>query len=228
MNFSSVNYYQRKLLGDNDIINIKNLIKNCEWESGLLTTFNITEETKKNLQVKKSIFLNQINSIIMNCLDFDNGFSNFCFPKQSKSVVVSKINIGGYYHPHCDDAKLGHFSTTVFISDPNEYEGGELCLYIDNKEEKFKLKPGFAVTYKTGILHRVNEVFSGERIVCLTWTTSAVKDSNTRLICSKINTALNIVRDKYPKSVKKNFDEILNDPVFILEDVIEDLIRLQN
>ena len=64
------------------------------------------------------------------------------------------------------------------MNDPQTYDGGELCLMIDNEERKFKLDPGYGITYETGTSHCVNDVTRGERNVMIFWTVSMIRDMN--------------------------------------------------
>lgn len=226
MNYSHIPYYERSILSLDEISNIKNLLNECDWTDGLKTAVNLSQETKKNSETTKSEHTSKINSIIMAALDRDIGFHKYCIPKSSKPCIVSKTGPGGYYHPHRDNGLNGDFSTTVFISDPSEYDGGELCLYFDGIEHKIKPKSGFAVTYKTGTLHRVNEVKSGYRIVCVLWTTTPIKDPLLRSVYLKITDVLGLFEEKnILEKYNKNFDDTLNDPIFHLKDVLQDIMR---
>ena len=81
---------------------------------------------------------------------------------------------GGYYRCHFDHPQNGHFSNTLFLNDPDEYEGGELELLVDGEVKRFKLPAGQVVTYETGLPHQVLEVTKGVRKVLVWWTTSVI------------------------------------------------------
>ena len=101
-------------------------------------------------------------------------WGDFCHPKRNENVIISRTVAGGYYNPHFDNPANGQFSTTIFLSDPSSYEGGELGLWIDGEEKKFKLPAGHGVVYETGIPHHVNAVTKGERLVVIFWTYSTL------------------------------------------------------
>lgn len=226
MIYSDIPYYERNILSNEEILQIKNILNECEWVDGLKTAVNLSHQTKKNSETIKSEYTAKINSIIMAALDRDIGFHKFCIPKSSKSCIISKTGPGGYYHPHRDNGLNGDFSTTVFISDPSEYDGGELCLYYGGEEHKIKPKSGTAVTYKTGILHRVNEVTSGCRLVCVLWTTTPIKDPLLRSVYLKITDAITLFEEKnILEQYNNNFNDVINDPIFILKDIMQDIMR---
>ena len=126
------------------------------------------KEIKNNLLTKETIPSN----LIWKHVDRNNNFIKFTQSHTSSKSRVSKTPVGGFYHPHVDILSLGNFSTTIFLNSPDQYDGGELVLFIDGKEVPFKLDMGWGVTYETGIGHRVNTVTRGERNVALFWSHS--------------------------------------------------------
>jgi PKHD-type hydroxylase len=69
---------------------------------------------------------------------------------------------------------------TIFLNNPDEYDGGELILIRDGKEEQYKLQAGKALIYSTGMLHKVAPVKTGNRLVSISWLESLVKDEFIR------------------------------------------------
>lgn len=224
--YSQIPFYERKLLSPDKVLKIKELVQMCQWEDGIKTTRGLTGMIKKNIQAVNSQYTDTITSIIMESLDEnDGGFFDFCIPKNSNCFLISKTCEGGYYHPHRDSANNGDFSTTVFISDPSEYDGGELCLYLDGTEKKIKPESGYAITYKTGTLHRVNEVTSGERIVCVFWTSTVIKNPFHRSLYLKLRDAIQLLHENnIHEKTNKNFDEVMKDPIFILKSILQDIL----
>jgi len=76
-----------------------------------------------------------------------------------------------------------HYSVTVFLSDPSEYEGGELIIKMGNQEMVYKEKPGMSIIYPTGLWHIVNNVTSGCRKVAVFWFQSIIDDPTIRDCC---------------------------------------------
>ena len=73
-------------------------------------------------------------------------------------MLYSCMDEGGFYKPHIDHPSTGMFSSTLFLEEPNKYDGGELQLLIDDQLLEFKLDPGYCVTYETGTPHQVKKV----------------------------------------------------------------------
>jgi len=140
------------------------------------------------------------NSEIYNATLMDS-YSNYIF---------SRYIEGGYYNTHVDHGKMGmmrtDYSVTIFVNDPEDYDGGELCIDIGSEELKYKLKAGQAIVYPTGLKHHVNEVTRGQRDVCVFWIKSAILDETIRGIYRSIWT----IHNKYlsePDALQRISDE---------------------
>jgi PKHD-type hydroxylase len=80
-------------------------------------------------------------------------------------------------------------SLTLFLSDPTDYDGGELVIDFSTGERSIKLPAGSAVLYPTTALHRVAEVTRGQRLAAVTWIRSLVRDAAKREILFDLKTA---------------------------------------
>jgi len=164
--------------------------------------------------------------MIMSSLDGDSKFISYTAAKQTCSNIVSKTFPGGYYNPHLDNWDNGHYSTTVFLNDGNEYDGGELCLYIGgDKEIKIKLDAGWAVTYSTGIVHRVNKVVSGNRYVSIFWTKSLISDPFIRYMYGELSNIQENISEKEHSFHLLNCISALKDPNFCLDNLKTEILR---
>ena len=144
-------------------------------------------------------------------------------PKNTERLMVTKTFVDGYYLPHIDSCLLGHYSTSVFLSD--DYVGGELELYVNGKSELIKLPIGHAITYNTGIPHRVRTVTSGNRYVGVTWSTSVFADDVHRDLYSDLLRAKrNIPRDQ--GKILDTLEDWMDDPYSIVDSVLVKISRL--
>ena len=114
-------------------------------------------------------------------------------PKRLAPVMISRYGTGQSYGTHVDDAVMAGLrsdvSFTVFLTDPAEYEGGELVLERPEGEHAFKLAAGDAVLYPSTFLHRVNAVTRGTRCVAVGWAQSLVRRAESREILFDLDTA---------------------------------------
>ena len=113
-------------------------------------------------------------------------FVQSTYPQQFVRMLLSRYQPGMSYGTHIDEALINNqrtdISFTLFLSDPNQYKGGELVLEDSSGERSWKLDAGDLLLYPSTFLHRVNEVTEGERLVIVGWVTSRVREPNQREI----------------------------------------------
>ena len=215
------NYFCRKILSNDNLDHVKNTItsENVKWEDGNNSVINKIGNIKKVLET----FDQGVFDIIMSDLDKDIQFSSIVVPKETNNVIISKIAEGGYYQCHLDSEFNGTYSTTIFLNDPEEYDGGELQLLIDGNLKNIKLKSGMGVTYETGIPHQVLPVTRGTRYAAVFWTKSIILDPFIR----KMHSDLTNIQLNLPKCEKTytNIKEFVKDPSVEIEMVKKNLIR---
>ena len=215
------NYITYQLFDENELSRLNLLLNKLEeddWVDGLKSTSHSFKEIKNNKELGNKKYKKPIDNILNENLSKNDAYKNYTVPLVKTSTLISKTTVDGYYNLHQDAHTLGNFSTTVFMSDPHEYEGGELCLYFDNKNHSFKLQKGYAITYETGIPHKVNKVVKGDRIALIFWTTSTFEDNHIRSIYYKLNVLKNIIKkDKSP--IVYDFSDIDKNPSYIINDI---------
>lgn len=110
----------------------------------------------------------------------------FARPARLGAPLLSRYQPGDAYGLHVDDALMGEpplrtdLAWTLFLSEPDAYEGGELVIDSHEGETPVKLSAGALVVYDCGALHRVAPVTRGERLACVGWIQSRVRDSRQR------------------------------------------------
>ncbi len=90
---------------------------------------------------------------------------------------------------------------TLFLSEPEEYEGGELVIQTEFGERRVKPNAGDAVIYPSSSLHKVTPVTSGVRLVAITWIQSLVADTHMREILFELD--LNIQQLSENESISR-------------------------
>jgi PKHD-type hydroxylase len=113
-------------------------------------------------------------------------------PRRIHSLLFSRYDVGMSYGPHIDNALIGGFradvSFTLFLSDVDSYDGGELVIEGADDEKAYKLPAGSALVYPTTSLHRVNPVTAGCRLVVVGWVQSLVRNAYHREILFDLDT----------------------------------------
>jgi PKHD-type hydroxylase len=222
-------FCESKIFNKKELKDIRSWIKNQKWECGL-NSLRVGEsvdsnfkpiELKNNEQTCEGI----PEKLVWPAIDRNIKFNKFTQAKSSRPPMCTRTLSGGYYNPHFDDVNLGHFSTTIFLSDPDEYDGGELVLYLDGKEVFFKPKAGRSVTYLTGIGHRVNKVTRGTRLACIFWTKSKWDNLNEFFNWRYYDYMVAKLNENKPETVTNDLYEFLNDPSVVLRNKMYNCAR---
>ena len=182
-----MNYLTSQLLNAKEIELIKKkLVGEIEsWEDGRITAGSHASKVKNNLQLnRKSDQSRELSLLVKQKILNNDLIKSFTLPKHIHGIMFTKSLKGMRYGRHIDNAYMSSgradLSFTIFISEKNQYEGGELLIENLTSESKFKLNEGEIIIYPSTYLHSVNEVINGERIVCVGWIESYVKSIEER------------------------------------------------
>jgi len=128
-------------------------------------------------------------------------------PKRFMHPVFNRYDTGMYYLDHVDFPLLGpeprmraDLSVTLFLSAPEEYEGGELVIGASDGERRVKLPAGQAIVYPASTLHRVEPVRSGSRVAMVTTIQSHVRGETERALLMDLVTLWRKIEDRVPAS----------------------------
>jgi PKHD-type hydroxylase len=113
---------------------------------------------------------------------------NFAFPQRMAVPSLARYEVGMTYGAHVDAAFLplgpeplrSDVSCTMFISNPTDYEGGELVIYQGSEIIRIKGNAGSAIFYASTNVHQVEAVRSGARLVMITFIESQIPDQLQR------------------------------------------------
>ncbi len=140
----------------------------------------------------------QLAKVMVGNLYANQQFKDACLPHKIAQPLFSRYQQGMKYGEHIDDPVMGDqarlrcdIAMTLFISDANEYEGGELSIHTTFGIQNIKLNAGNLILYPASSLHSVNEVTSGERLVGVTWVQSMIADTQKREILYELSQARN-------------------------------------
>ena len=178
-----------ELLTDSEISQVVELSKKLKFVDGRAST-NPGSSVKNNLQadMQDPAYL-QAGQIVQKAIFRSQPFRDYAIPKNMALPMLTRYEPGMEYGFHVDAAMLAtkppmraDVSTTVFLSAPDSYDGGELVAKMGEKEIEIKLEPGAAVLYPSVTLHRVKPVTRGVRLVSITFTESLIRDHYEREI----------------------------------------------
>lgn len=213
--------YKRSLLSEEELTEINQIIKEAQWERHASVGNVYLEIHQKNSEMVGGPGRNRITEITFNAINRDEGFRDMVFPKHSTGIIVSKTEVGQGFKIHHDAPSNGDFSTTIFLSDPATYEGGQLAMFIGGDEKLIALPAGHAITYDTGIPHCVKEVTRGVRYAIVFWTTSLIGDSRWREVIGDLRKAKKLL----PRDYGYDLTQTEKDPHFLLQGAENKILR---
>ncbi|MEJ2143373.1 MAG: Fe2+-dependent dioxygenase [Gammaproteobacteria bacterium] len=177
---------------------VHKLLDKARFVDGKLSAGMAAKRVKNNEEVAQDDEqLQQLNNIVMGSLVSNPTYQSAVLPLRVATPFYARYGSGMTYGDHVDDPVMGPMqqryrsdvSTTVFLNDPDDYEGGELVINTHFGQQKLKLPAGQAVIYPSSSLHHVAEVTKGERIVAVTWAQSMVRDPARRELLHELNQA---------------------------------------
>ena len=179
------------LLNQQALTEIRQLLDGAEFTDGKLSAGRDAQRVKNNEELKTDApQMRRLNELALGALYQHPTFQAAAMPLKMSAAFFARYQPGQTYGQHVDDAVMGpqggqyrtDVSSTIFLSSPDEYDGGELIIETETGEQTFKLPAGHAVFYPSGSLHRVAEVTAGERLVAVSWTQSMVRDPQQRAL----------------------------------------------
>lgn len=191
------------LLSAEQVSVLRQFVESKPFVDGKAT--NPASKVKHNQQVDQADpEADKIGDIVVDALFANPLVSRVAFPKTIPKPTLSKYEPGMHYGPHLDEALLqtkpramrSDLSCTVFISGPEDYEGGELELWLGNERPRIKAAAGSAVIYSSGLIHQVLPVTSGVRYVGVTWIQSLIPSPQRRQVLMHYHWLIERMRSK--------------------------------
>ena len=193
------------LLSADDLSRARRLLAQAPWADGRIGAGSQAVQAKNNEQLPNDCeAAREIGAMVLRALDRSPRFLSACLPRK---VFPPRINRysgeTNAYGRHVDGAiRFGEngqrvrtdISCTVFLSDPGDYDGGELTVYEAGDERRFKLPGGHAVLYPGTHVHEVRPVTRGTRMAAFFWIESLVRHDEQRRLLHEFDNALTSVR----------------------------------
>ena len=150
---------------------------------------------KQNEQLHDQSAYQQSSELLRQALLRSAEFLEFAFPVAFAPPMMTRYRPGMKYGAHADAAFIqlpgatirSDLSSTIFLNDPADYDGGELHIRLGDADLMFKLKPGEAIVYPSDSLHQVVPVTKGERLVAITFIQSRIQDPFRRNLLFELN-----------------------------------------
>ncbi|WP_031556132.1 Fe2+-dependent dioxygenase [Parvularcula oceani] len=196
-----------ELLATDALGTIQADLTRLEWRDGRETAGSQARGMKRNKQADLSSPVGRrLRDALSAALSAHPVLNAGARPRRFSRLLVSQTGEGGGYGPHVDNALMGRgearlrtdLSFTLFLTPPEEYEGGELVVHGADGTQRIKAKAGDLVLYPSTELHEVATVTQGTRTVCVGWIESLVADAAQRAILFDLANLQASLRESLP------------------------------
>ena len=212
-----------EVLNKEDISVIQDLMATANFREGTASAGSEAKRVKNNHEMFISeVETQRLNNLVMGKLVRNPDYIAAAFAARIATPIYAKYTEGMFYGNHVDDPVMGppnqryrtDISITVFLNEPEDYDGGELTISTTFGEKKVKLNAGDAVMYPSSSTHQVAEVTRGERLVAVTWLQSTIPDPAKREILYNLSQARETMIETVPESAE--LEQVSNSYVNLL------------
>jgi PKHD-type hydroxylase len=182
-----------QIMSGPEVAQCREIAASAPFVDGKIT--NPHNTAKQNEQLHDRAAYERSSQLLGGALMRSEEFVNFAFPVALAPPMMTRYKPGMKYGPHADSAFIqlpgatirSDLSCTIFLNEPDSYDGGELHLRLGDGQLTFKLKPGEAIIYPSDTFHQVMPVTRGERLVGITFIQSRIQDPFRRYMLYELN-----------------------------------------
>lgn len=199
------------VLTRDDALALRERIAVAEWVDGNVTSGAGAASVKRNRQLPEDAPITRAAQAQVSAALTDNAtFLSAALPHSVFPPLFNRYGGGETFGLHVDNAIRIHggsgtrirtdLSATLFLTDPDDYDGGELEIEGSFGKLSYKLPAGHMLLYPSTSLHRVTPVTRGERISCFFWLQSLVADHAAREMLYDLDQSVQVLMGERGKS----------------------------
>ncbi|WP_439598250.1 Fe2+-dependent dioxygenase [Falsiroseomonas sp.] len=195
-----------------EVAHCRQRLERADWVDGRVTAGDQSAKVKQNLQVPEdSAAGRELGEIVLRALRRSPLFTSAVLPLRIYPPMFNRYDIGMTFDTHVDNAIRAlpggarmrtDVSSTLFLTPPEDYDGGELVVEDTYGAQSVKLPAGDMVIYPSTSLHRVNPVTRGSRWASFFWTQSMIDDDRQRRLLFEMDMSIiqmrMVVPDDHP------------------------------
>lgn len=181
------------------------------WEDGRVTAGHQSAQVKKNLQLpENSPQARELGDLVLAALERSPLFISAVLPQRVFPPLFNRYDASMSFGSHVDNAIRPipgtplrirtDVSATLFLSDPERYDGGELVVEDTYGSHEVKLPAGDLIIYPSTSLHHVTPVTRGVRLASFFWVQSMIRDVSQRALLFDLDTAIQQLNQEVPQS----------------------------
>jgi len=188
------------ILGREQVAQLRAALDAADWIDGRETVGTQGAQVKRNRQLPDASPLRrQLGEVVLAALAKSPLYHAATLPLRTLPPRFNRYEGGGEYGMHVDGSVMAlpngeqlrsDISCTLFLSDPDEYDGGELIVSDTYGEHEVKLPAGDAIIYPSSSLHRVQPVTRGARMAAFFWVQSLVRDDGRRRLLYELDASI--------------------------------------
>lgn len=190
-----------EVLNAAELADCRTALAGAEWVDGRNTAGHLSITVKQNAQILwQDPAAVRLGSMIVARLERNPMFLSAALPHAVLPPLFNCYTGGGFYGPHLDGAIRPvegsqrrirtDLSLTLMLSDPTDYDGGELVIADTLDDRIVKMSAGDAILYPATSIHHVNPVTRGARFAAFTWIQSMVRDNGERQQLFELDVAI--------------------------------------
>lgn len=193
------------ILTPDQVATLRHMMADADWVDGRGTVGTQGAQVKRNQQlVENTPLANQLGKLVLEALARSPLFFSAALPLRTCPPMFNSYSGGGHYGNHVDGAMRRaaaggpwlrtDVSSTLFLSDPEDYDGGELVVEDTYGTHEVKLPAGDLIVYPSTSIHRVEPVTRGARVCSFFWTQSMVRDDARRCMLFDLDRNIQALR----------------------------------
>jgi PKHD-type hydroxylase len=191
-----------QLLDGEQIARLAVLADSAKWVDGRAT--NRTNLGKNNQQIENGKARDESGAMLADALRASQAFNEYALPVAVAPPLLSRYAPGMAYALHGDNAYIhlgaetirNDLACTIFLADPDSYDGGALVIHIGDVKTAFRLPAGHAILYPATMTHEVEPVTRGNRLAAFTFIQSRIADPTQRGIVAELGVIARIERER--------------------------------
>jgi PKHD-type hydroxylase len=195
------------VLDAGELKELRQLLAKAEWADGKVTAGTQSAQVKRNIQLPEtSADAEAARQIVLKALSRNGLFYSAALPRKVYPPLFNQYRDGMDFGAHIDNGVRTHalsgmhvrtdISCTLFINDPESYEGGELVIEDTYGQQAVKLPAGDMVLYPGTSLHHVTPVTKGARLASFFWVQSMIRDDAQRTLLFEMDASIVSLRQQ--------------------------------